>query len=384
MNIATLLFVYNRPKHTRKVIEALEKGLHTPDKLIIYHDGKKSSDLNGSWEEVESIVRDVNWCDCDVVISDHNKGLANSIVDGVVSALKKNEAVIVLEDDCVPAPGFIDYMYAGLEKYKSNKRVWGIGGCSWPLEISRDSKYDVYACGRVSTWGWGTWRDRWKDYSKDTGVIERLRSTREGSVMLDTWGSDLDNMLKASIEGKNDSWAVYWALNVIENNGIYINPYESLITNIGFDGTGTNCGKEEIHDYISNNTDKNSFSFPSMIEFDDKVKMEFSRFKGSIVSVSSQDRNKPKIIVYGTGSLYKEKEELIFDRFYIDCFIDNNKRGYYAGIRIVSVDQIDYELLSDRGIKGVAVLIRDNKERDRVVKDLVENRGIVPGQIIEV
>mgnify|MGYP003309966286 CR=1 FL=1 len=43
--------------------------------------------------------------------------------EGVNEAFKNHEAVIVLEDDCVPMPAFMSYMEAGLRKYVNNESI---------------------------------------------------------------------------------------------------------------------------------------------------------------------------------------------------------------------------------------------------------------------
>ena len=34
-----------------------------------------------------------------------------------------------------------------LEKYREDKRVWGISGYAWPMALSQENASDVYACG---------------------------------------------------------------------------------------------------------------------------------------------------------------------------------------------------------------------------------------------
>lgn len=126
MNIATVLFTYSRPEHTKRVLESLSKNTILPDKLYIFHDGIKSTTNVEDWEKVENVIRAVDWCDCDVITSDKNKGLADSVVFGINYAFEKHDAVIVLEDDCVTHRLFIDYMVTSLIKYKAKSGRGGI------------------------------------------------------------------------------------------------------------------------------------------------------------------------------------------------------------------------------------------------------------------
>ena len=57
-------------------------------------------------------------------------------------------------------------------------------------------------------------------------------------------------MLQQKIEGKNDSWAIRWYASIFLNNMYCLYPRESLVNNIGFDGTGVHSGVSRIFDTI--------------------------------------------------------------------------------------------------------------------------------------
>jgi len=52
---------------------------------------------------------------------------------------------------------------------------------------------------------------------------------------------DYVNMLERQIEGSISSWAVRWYASAFLNGMHTLYPGESLVTNIGFDGSGTHC-----------------------------------------------------------------------------------------------------------------------------------------------
>ena len=83
MNIATILFTYNRSIHTAKVLEALEQNTILPQKLYIFQDGLKSEEYRDEWEKVNALIRKVDFCPVEIKISKENKGLAESIVSGI-------------------------------------------------------------------------------------------------------------------------------------------------------------------------------------------------------------------------------------------------------------------------------------------------------------
>jgi hypothetical protein len=77
-------------------------------------------------------------------------------------------------------------------------------------------------------------------------------------------------MLESQIKNKIDSWAIVWYLTVFMQQGLTLFPTQSLVTNIGFDGSGTHGGREIVtnkrnHDFDNAITDK-VISYPSSCE----------------------------------------------------------------------------------------------------------------------
>lgn len=240
MKIATILFTYNRPVHTIKVLEALKSNTVMPEKLFIFHDGKKANTNETEWAEVEKIINSVDWCEKEIVTSNINKGLANSVIDGVNYAFEQSDAVIVLEDDCLPRKNFMKYMVDVLNYYADKQEVYAVSGWS-PLTNIPQDEYDIYLTGRIDSWGWGTWKDNWKYFSTDYTILGRIKNNEELNKRLEIWGRDLENFLIGNIYGRCNSWATLWGLKVIEQKGYCVVPYKSFICNIGFDGSGVHC-----------------------------------------------------------------------------------------------------------------------------------------------
>ena len=49
-------------------------------------------------------------------------------------------------------------------------------------------------------------------------------------------------MLDAQMIGAIDSWAIRWGYNASKSDRVIIHPTISRVSNIGFDGEGSNCG----------------------------------------------------------------------------------------------------------------------------------------------
>lgn len=182
IDIATIIFTYNRSLHTKKVLETLKNNTVLPEKLFIFQDGLGRSEDREEWEKVNGLINSIEWCETQIIVSGRNKGLADSIVDGVDWIFEKYSAVIILEDDCVVHPQFMEYMTLALQKYAKERKVYCINGYGWPVHIAQNGT-DAYFVGRIGSWGWGTWKDRWADYEQDYKLLNRIKKdTRFASI----------------------------------------------------------------------------------------------------------------------------------------------------------------------------------------------------------
>ena len=119
-----VLFVYNRPEHTRACLEYLERNeLAAESELYVFADGAKQ----GSEEAVAAVRRVIaepwKFKRLNVVERPENKGLAANVIAGVTSVLETHDRVIVLEDDLIVSPYFLRFMNEALEVYKDTEEV---------------------------------------------------------------------------------------------------------------------------------------------------------------------------------------------------------------------------------------------------------------------
>ena len=271
MKVAVIIFTYNRPWHTKQVIDGLKKSIVRPEKLFIFQDGKKADSDDESWNEVNRVINEVSWCDCEVNVSPINIGLAKSVIKGISVVASQYDCFIVLEDDCVPHPLFMTYMINALDEYRQDSRVFCINGFSGFDNIDLEVG-DTYFSGRISSWGWGTWSDRWNLFEEDYKLLNRIKKDVDLNAWFNIWGRDLENYLYGNIDGRCDSWAVFWALKVIEKHALCLNPSKSLINNIGTDGSGRH--KEQSNVFNNSLRDENDIrpiSFPNTMDIRDDV-----------------------------------------------------------------------------------------------------------------
>ncbi len=277
LNIATILFTYNRPEHTKKTLNALSANTILPSKLYIFQDGKKPNTDLDKWNEVNECINSVNWCNKEIIVSSKNKGLADSIVDGINYVFERHEAVIVLEDDIVTHPQFMEYMISSLNKYYEDKRVYNINADADNVEVSPNGT-DAYFTGRSSSWGWGTWKDRWQYFDRDYRIVAKLKQDEKLNEQFHLWASDVESYLIGNVTGQCNSWASFWVLNIIRGGGYCLTPYRGFVDNIGFDGTGVHCGVSDVKLKCRSFDERSSFVLPDKVEFPKDYKIAYGDY----------------------------------------------------------------------------------------------------------
>jgi len=273
------LFVYKRPEHTRQVLEGLRKN--SVERLYVFSDGPSAASERDAVERVRSVVGDVDWCDVELVESDENKGLARSVADGFDYVLDRHERIVALEDDDVPAPDFMDYMMACLDRYQGTDRVMNVHGYSPPIAVPEGYPYDVYFTYRTGSWGQGIWRDAWDRLETDPDAFVDLFETAEGRECLSRAGRDLEKMFEAQLCGRVDSIQIWWTLTVVNLRGLSVNPVRSRVRNIGNDGSGTHTVSTSRFDVsISDNPQIHKFSFPKLPFVDENINDHYNGYIG--------------------------------------------------------------------------------------------------------
>ena len=245
-----LLFVYNRPGHVRRgVASLLANDLAGESELFVFSDAAKDEASKSEVSEVRRFVRSIEGFKAvHIVERTENWGLARSIIDGVTQVLERYDRVIVLEDDLVLAPYFLQFMNDALETYKDEDRVGHIQACDF---TQNPTLPDTFLIQWTGSWGWATWRRAWRHFNPDGRQLLDELKRRKLTRRFDFNGKyGFTRMLRRQIEGKNNSWAIRWNASLFLADILSLNVGRSLVQNEGFDGSGTNCGSGGL--YASN------------------------------------------------------------------------------------------------------------------------------------
>ncbi len=243
------LFAFNRPRHLQQTLSALAaNNLADQTILHIFCDGPRNKEDQLLTNSVREIANNVcGFAAVHIHFSSTNKGLADSIIDGVTHVVKKYGEVIVLEDDLVTSPYFLRFMNDGLDVYRDNPEVASIHGYLFPHQ--GDAPETFFLRG-ADWWGWATWARAWDAFESDgQALLQKItnRNLKNSFNADDTY--DFTGLLADVIAQKTNSWAVRWHASTFLCNMQTLYPGKSLVQNIGADGTGTHMtSKTSIFD----------------------------------------------------------------------------------------------------------------------------------------
>ena len=239
------LFVYNRLDHIRQTVDALQRNhLAAESELFVFSDGPKDKEAEEGVAKVKGYIKTIaGFKKVTAIERDHNLGLAQSIITGVSELIARYGKVIVLEDDLVTSPYFLEFMNDGLATYQDEKGVISICGYMYPLSKKHA---DILFLRVADCWGWATWKRGWDLFVPD-GI--QLYNALQASKLFRKFNLDgafnYTKMLKMQIQGRNDSWAVRWYASALLNGKLSLYPRKSLVMNIGFDGSGRHGGAND-------------------------------------------------------------------------------------------------------------------------------------------
>lgn len=278
-----MLFTYNRASHTTRALDYLANCTRLNEcRVFIYCDGPKDSGQIASVEACRQVVRSrARDFGAVVVAREENVGLAQSIVTGVNDLSQEFNRVIVIEDDLVVSPNFVNYMLQALDRYADDENVYQVSGYMFP--VNHDDAKDCFFLPLITTWGWATWARAWQsiDWSAQD-ALESLKDTqlRKRFDLRDSY--PYSRMLADRLNGINSSWGILFWWSVFKLGGLVLHPQESLVWNEGFDGTGTHCGLDSWTNSQKANANewasKSSISFPSAVSTDEQAFAKICRF----------------------------------------------------------------------------------------------------------
>lgn len=237
------LFVYKRPEHTLKTVQALQaNSLAQESKLFVFAEAPTDETEQILTQQVAEIFTNLtSFKSVEFIPKTEHTGLASSIIGAVTSLVKAYGKVIVVEDDMITSKYFLSYLNQGLELYKDDDGVASIHAYT---PVNSGQLPESYFLRGADCWGWATWQRAWQKFNPNSADLLTKFSKKERKIFDFNGSFPYYKMLKKQSQGRVDSWAIRWYASAFLNNMYTLYPNYSLVENIGLDGSGTHCGVE--------------------------------------------------------------------------------------------------------------------------------------------
>ena len=246
------LFTYNRADKTQRVVESFLKNAEAKfSDLFIFSDGPKTPEKKAGVEENRKYIHTISgFNSVHIIEREKNWGLANSLIAGITEVINKYGKVIVVEDDLILSPYFLQFMNEGLEKYKDDDRVGTITGFVPPI---KDKLPETFFLKYFQCWGWATWKRAWDLLETDARPL--LKGLRFKKTKFDVGGGvgNYGNLYCQKV-GLVDSWYLRYYASLFLKDKLSLYPGRSVAANDGLDGTGTHCGADLKRSFNAHNT----------------------------------------------------------------------------------------------------------------------------------
>lgn len=240
------VFAYNRPLHLQRTLDALAGcRLAERTEVHVFADGPKRPAAAQAVAEVRNVLARQaeagGFAAFHVHASDVNLGLANSIIRGVGQVLAGHGRIIVLEDDLLVSADFLEFMNDCLEFYEEDECIGSVAGSCPIRRIPAEYRGSVFAVGRNSSHGWGTWSRVWDGVDWSAAAASELDGDLSLRRAFNREGNDRYDRLRRQLAGRIDSWSIRFGLSLFHRRLLTIYPVVNRVDNIGFDGSGVHC-----------------------------------------------------------------------------------------------------------------------------------------------
>ncbi len=210
-----------------------------PPRLYLACDGPRPDrpEETAAVEAVRTfLVEGVDWeCETHTLFRPANRGCKRAVEEALAWYFEREEAGIVLEDDCVPTPEFFRFCAWGLEAFAGDPRIGMVSGSNL-IDYRRESTWRNGYSRYVNIWGWATWRDRWAHY-------EPQLSLRDLSALLTTprildWMTPTERTFWAGVLKHAITFQATWDFHVqfqfFRRELLSVFPARNLVLNVGF------------------------------------------------------------------------------------------------------------------------------------------------------
>jgi hypothetical protein len=242
LHTPVLLLLFNRPDTTRQVMAAIRQV--RPPRLYLAADGPRPHQPGEAAlceATREAALALIDWpCEVLTLFQPTNLNCGVAPTRAITWFFEHEEAGIILEDDCLPAPGFFWFCQQMLHRYRHDTRVMHISGNNFQGNWQRDPDYSYYFSRHLLMWGWASWRRAWQHFDFQLSSFPELqRKNYVADLLPDGLATrylqrKFEQVWAHARTRQPDIWDYQWHYAILVQAGLTIVPHANLVCNIGF------------------------------------------------------------------------------------------------------------------------------------------------------
>jgi glycosyltransferase involved in cell wall biosynthesis len=235
-----LVTACNRPIQTRQLLHCIaDEGVAQ----VFAHIDIPKGGSDAAHTEVAALFDEPWPFHLQLTVAEQHLGCKMAMENAIDHFFRLNEEGIILEDDCLPQPGFFDFVERMLGLYRLRADVMMVSAHLPIGKWHNGSDHALTATGQI--WGWATWRRAWQLHrnQREAGMkmdAEVIRN-RFGDTPM---AAELTLHTTEAINGQLDTWDYQWMHTVHHANGLCAMPTKNLVLNNGFGTDATHTPTE--------------------------------------------------------------------------------------------------------------------------------------------
>lgn len=263
LNTPILLITFNRPNHTRKVLERILEA--NPCDLYVFQDGAREGNEADvvKCQQVRDVINELVTkhqtpdtqhqtpnTQHQIPITLHtnyssiNLGCGPGPFTAISWFFQNVEYGIIFEDDIIPHPLFFSFMETILTRYANDNRIGMVAGHNFYRKYSLGHSYYL-TFDTEGTLGWGTWRRVWQGLTFDIKVEQKPFE----NSLIHNYGmpkcyahKEYEHFRNVLDVDRHDRWDYQWEYYLKLHGYLNIKPNSCLTTHDdGGDATHKGC-----------------------------------------------------------------------------------------------------------------------------------------------
>jgi hypothetical protein len=253
-----VIVIYNRPDFAARLCDVIR--LLPLSELVIVADGPRPTiEDRELCRQTRAAVESIDFAfPIKRLYAEQNMGSGYRLPPVITSVLAEAEAVIVLEDDCIPAASFFRFCVDLLQTFVDNEEVMMISGIN-PLGDWGHEETDFLFSTLGHAQAWATWRRAWRHFDPDmTGWADPAAREAVARFVADP----VQVEWRCRIYGHPIAarhWDYQWAFQRQRRHGLCAVPSRNLVTHRGGDPRATHHRASHVLDHLA---EAGELSFP--------------------------------------------------------------------------------------------------------------------------